>query len=63
MATVRHKVMKEADSDAARKGEIIKEEFSEETYSSRSKLIDIVEEIEETINNNRVSYLTLISSC
>ena len=50
MATVRHKVMKEAEVDKSRKGEIIKEEFSEEIYSSRSTLIDIVEEIEETIN-------------
>jgi electron transfer flavoprotein alpha subunit len=50
MATVRHKVMKEAEPDPRRKGQIIKEEFSEETYDSRSKLIDIVEEIEETIN-------------
>ncbi|MFH1552596.1 MAG: electron transfer flavoprotein subunit alpha [Candidatus Omnitrophota bacterium] len=50
MATVRHKVMTEADPDPGRKGQIIKEEFPEEAYTSRSKLIDIVEEIEETVN-------------
>ncbi|MGB2629631.1 MAG: electron transfer flavoprotein subunit alpha [Candidatus Omnitrophota bacterium] len=50
MATVRHKVMKEAVPEKGRKGEVIKEEFPEEIYTSRSKLIDIVEEIEETIN-------------
>lgn len=50
MATVRHKVMQELDPDESRKGKIIKEEFSDEIYSSRSKLIDIVEEIEETVN-------------
>ncbi len=50
MATVRHKVMKESEPDAKRKGEIIKEGFPEETYSSRSRLIDVVEEIEETVN-------------
>ena len=50
MATVRHKVMTEAEPDGKRKGEIIKEEFPEDIYTSRSTLIDIVEEIESTIN-------------
>jgi electron transfer flavoprotein alpha subunit len=50
MSTVRHKVMKEADPDPSRKGEIIKEEFAEDAFASRSKVIDVVEEIEETIN-------------
>lgn len=50
MATVRHKVFKEAEVDASRKGEVIKEEFPDEAYASRTKLIDIVEEIEETVN-------------
>jgi electron transfer flavoprotein alpha subunit len=50
MSTVRHKVMNEAEADPSRKGEIIKEEFPEDTFSSRSKVIDIVEEIEETVN-------------
>ena len=50
MATVRHKVMKESDPDPKRKGEVIKEEYPDDIYVSRTKLIDIVEEIEETIN-------------
>lgn len=50
MATVRHKVMTEADSVPERTGEIIKEEFPEYCYTTRTKLINIVEEIEETVN-------------
>ncbi|MDP8258955.1 MAG: electron transfer flavoprotein subunit alpha [Candidatus Aadella gelida] len=50
MSTVRHKVMKESEADPKRKGEIIKEEFPDEAYDTRTKLIDIVEEIEETVN-------------
>jgi len=50
MATVRHKVMKELKADPGRKGEIIKDEFPSDIYDSRSKLLDVVEEIEETVN-------------
>ncbi len=50
MATVRHKVMQEAEPDTSRAGEIIKESFDDETYFSRTTLLDIVEEIEETVN-------------
>jgi len=50
MSTVRHKVMQEAEHDPGRKGEIIEEKFPEATYASRSRLLDVVEEIEETIN-------------
>ena len=50
MATVRHKVMEEAEIDPGKKAEIIKEEFSDDTYVSRTRLVDIVEEIEETVN-------------
>lgn len=50
MATVRHKVMEEAEPVDGREGTIIKEEFPEDAYTSRSRLIDIVEEIEETVN-------------
>ncbi|MFH1846792.1 MAG: electron transfer flavoprotein subunit alpha [Candidatus Omnitrophota bacterium] len=50
MSTVRHKVMQESEPVAGRKGEVIKEQFEDEMYSSRSKLLDIVEEIEETVN-------------
>jgi len=50
MATVRHKVMKEADPEAARKGEVIQKRYSEDILKSRTSLLDVVEEIEETVN-------------
>jgi electron transfer flavoprotein alpha subunit len=42
--------MTEAEPAPGRKGEVIKEDYPEDVYASRSKLIDIVEEIEETVN-------------
>lgn len=50
MATVRHKVFKEAEPDTARKGKVIIEEIANSLLISRTKLLDIVEEVEETIN-------------
>lgn len=50
MATVRHKVMKEASIDKSRKGRIIKKSYPDSVYASRTKLIDIVEELSETVN-------------
>lgn len=50
MATVRHKVMKEAEIDKARHGKIIKEDFDNAALISRTKLLDVVEEITSTIN-------------
>ena len=50
MSTVRHKVMKEAEADPKRKGEIIKEQLGEDLYHSRSRILDVIEEIEETVN-------------
>lgn len=50
MATVRHKVMKEAEIDKHRKGKIIRENFDEATFKSRTKLLDVVEEITSTVN-------------
>lgn len=50
MATVRHKVFKEASVDKSRKGQIIKKSYPENSYESRAKLIDIIEEISETVN-------------
>ncbi|MDP2905773.1 MAG: electron transfer flavoprotein subunit alpha [Candidatus Omnitrophota bacterium] len=50
MATVRHKVMQPIEPDKHRKGKIIKESFSAELYVSRTKLLDIVEEIESLVN-------------
>lgn len=50
MATVRHKVMQPIPADKHRKGKIIKEKFDNSTYVSRTKLLDIVEEIESLVN-------------
>ena len=50
MATVRHKVMQPLDSDKHRKGKIIKENFNGTLYASRTKLVDIVEEVESLVN-------------
>jgi len=50
MATVRHKVFKESELDTSRKGEIIEEKIPNALLSSRTKLLDIVEEVTATIN-------------
>ena len=50
MATVRHKVMQPMESDKKRKGEIIREVYDAALYSSRARLLDIVEEIEGLVN-------------
>ncbi|MEE8317500.1 MAG: electron transfer flavoprotein subunit alpha [Candidatus Omnitrophota bacterium] len=50
MATVRHKVMKEAEINNHHKGRIIENSYDGDVYFSRTKLLDIVEEIEETVN-------------
>ncbi len=50
MATVRHKVMKENAPDKSRKGKIIEENFATSFFTSRTKILDIVEEVSSTIN-------------
>ncbi|HCZ11482.1 MAG TPA: electron transfer flavoprotein subunit alpha, partial [Nitrospiraceae bacterium] len=50
MSTVRHKVMKEAAENKHHKGKIIEKKYDSGVYSSRTQLLDIVEEIEETVN-------------
>ncbi|MEK6727071.1 MAG: FAD-binding protein [Candidatus Omnitrophota bacterium] len=50
MATVRHKVMQPMAPDKRRKGKVIREVFNSSLYSSRTKLLDIVEEIETLVN-------------
>ena len=50
MATVRHKVMKEAEVDLKHKGKIIKEHFEEDVFDSRTKVLDVIEEITSTVN-------------
>ena len=50
MSTVRHKVMQPLEPDKRRKGKVIREDFNQAVYASRTKLIDIVEEVEALIN-------------
>jgi electron transfer flavoprotein alpha subunit len=50
MATVRHKVMKEAEIHKLHKAEVIRKSYSDDVLKSRTSLLDIVEEIEETVN-------------
>jgi electron transfer flavoprotein alpha subunit len=50
MATVRHKVMQPMEPDKKRRGKIIRESFDISLYASRTKLLDIVEEVETLVN-------------
>lgn len=50
MATVRHKVMKEASVDTSRDGEIIKKSYPKELFKANTRILDIVEELESTVN-------------
>ena len=50
MATVRHKVFTPMVADKKRKGKIIRESFNSSLYISRTKLLDVVEEIESLVN-------------
>ena len=49
MATVRHKVMKEAPFDRQRKGEIIKKEVDPRKIPLRTEVIEIITNLEETV--------------
>ncbi|MDD4939060.1 MAG: FAD-binding protein [Candidatus Omnitrophica bacterium] len=50
MATVRHKVFPESVSDMKRKGKIIREDINPDALANRCRLLDIVDEIESTVN-------------
>jgi len=50
MATVRHKVMQPIAADKRRKAKVIRESFDSVVYASRTKLLDIVDEVEALIN-------------
>ena len=50
MATVRHKVMKEAVPDQSRSGEIIRIEVEPEELKSRTRFLKSVEELEYAVN-------------
>jgi len=50
MATVRHKVMKEASLDTSRSGEVLVQEIAEELLKSRARRVNFVPEVESTTN-------------
>jgi len=50
MATVRHKVFKEAIPDKNRKGEVIRKKFESGVLKSRTRLLETVEEVGSTVN-------------
>jgi len=50
MSTVRHKVMQPMAPDKHRKGKVIRETFPVSLYASRTRLLDIVEEVESLVN-------------
>lgn len=50
MATVRHKVMPEAKVNKSLKGKVIKKYISEDRMISRTKIVDIIKEVESTVN-------------
>lgn len=50
MATVRHKVMQPIAPDKHRKGKVIRENFASAVYACRTRLLDIVEEVESLVN-------------
>ena len=50
MATVRHKVFPESPTDMKRKGKVIREIFDGTILESRARLLDIIDEVESTVN-------------
>ena len=50
MATVRHKVMQEADVDSSHEGEVIIKEIAAEILKSRTTRREFVPETESTVN-------------
>ena len=50
MSTVRHKVMREPELDKSHKAEVIRKDYSANILSSRTNIVDIVAELEETVN-------------
>jgi len=50
MSTVRHKVMPEAEIDSSRTGEVIVEPLLDEDSFTRSRVLEVVEILEDTVN-------------
>ena len=50
MATVRHKVMKEAERRSQKSGELIEETLNDDARQTRSRLVEVIDAMESTIN-------------
>jgi electron transfer flavoprotein alpha subunit len=50
MATVRHKVMKEAEADPARRGQVIVETIAEACFAARTRRLKMVPEVDNIVN-------------
>jgi electron transfer flavoprotein alpha subunit len=50
MATVRHKVTKESEPDESLTGEVIKKEYNKVLFKSSTRILDVVDELESTVN-------------
>ena len=50
LATVRHKVLPESQEDPSRSGEIIITDFDKSFFISRSRVLDVVEELTSNVN-------------
>jgi len=50
MSTVRHKVMQEAEADTSRTGEVITESLIDEDSFTKSRVLEVVEILEDTVN-------------
>ncbi|MBN3037830.1 MAG: electron transfer flavoprotein subunit alpha [Candidatus Omnitrophica bacterium] len=50
MSTVRHKVMQEATVDKSLKGQVVKKIIDEDKLISRTSLLEVLKEVEDTVN-------------
>jgi electron transfer flavoprotein alpha subunit len=50
LATVRHKVLPESEADPSRTGKIIEDDFDNSFFLSRTRVLDVVEELTSNIN-------------
>jgi electron transfer flavoprotein alpha subunit len=57
MATVRHKVFEEAQPDPERTGEVISESMESDDVFNLSRVVDVVEDVEETVNITEANYI------
>jgi len=57
MSTVRHKVFEEAQPDYSRTGDVITEAMEQEDVFALSRVVDVIEDVEETVNITEANYI------